>query len=482
MPSISHSVPHNAVPILESPYRVGDFFSDYDPELDENSQKQFSGSVKCYPPPKAPFLASEESVSRPGVMVPFVFPPIPAIQYDPLTNMPDASEDIPEDEDSKQFYPVMAPLPFPPPNYMPYPLISEKAPPTPHEVFGKWLDASEHLPRVDMVVASAAGSIFDLHTEAGASGIGATKLQEMVRLGQLAESDPEASDDKSDSSDSSDVSESSYRNFMEYYEEQAQNDEQLLSLKLSSNYEKLKTVLNFYQTSSRSYKTMNSVMINKLQKMKNFLEYQKSVFDDHSSPRGSNDVEVMSIRNRDISKLYESFVDQDYSNEIKESFRAAIAKDDDVEKEDPYVLEPSLFRKVYTGHEHHAIVHDFMPLVTREEFKLVTGEAPSKLGPAKDLVSKGKSGRHQIFQSSLYDRVTSGSDTNASDSGTQMKRRPGRRAAPKPTYGEEVAKHNNDSALVAKIMKQFIGPGAANAQELTEDLNLIGIETKWPVK
>ncbi|GEQ72638.1 hypothetical protein JCM33374_g6325 [Metschnikowia sp. JCM 33374] len=130
----------------------------------------------------------------------------------------------------KQFYPVMA-LAVSTSKYMPYPLISEKAPPTPHEVFGKWLDASEHLPRVDMVVASAAGSIFDLHTEAGASGIGATKLQEMVRLGQLAESDPEASDDKSDSSDSSDVSESSYRNFMEYYE----------SIDVSNEYDKYAT-------------------------------------------------------------------------------------------------------------------------------------------------------------------------------------------------------------------------------------------------
>lgn len=644
MPPITHSVPHNAVPILTPPYRVSDFFSDHKTKLNAEAKKQFNESVACYPPPKAPFMPREETGARPGVMVPFVFPPLPSIQYDPLTNMPeeDSSDEEQEDyplHDRRLTYPVMAPLPFPPPNYMPYPLISEKAPPTPREVFGQWLDALEKLPRVDMVVASAAGSIFDLYAEAGATGLTATKLQEMVRLGQVAESDPEAYDDKSDSSDSLDVLESSYRDFMDYFENidtsneydphatkplenvvvvdstlknkyidfnlpdvesgkvlraeptsiplafepagenftedadsssqlpdppllgsesevtnangarkehrreilaenlnrlethfqenreriyvlrkrqllerlqqlqssevhfdrsrdkiynedlqryacqrQAENDERLLGLKLSQNYEKLKTVLNFYQTSSRLYKTMNLVMINKLQKMKNFFEYQKLLLDDHSFVKGSNDPDAISIRNRDISKLYEGFVDQDYSNEIKEVFRAAVANDDDTDKEDPYTLDPSLFRKVYVGHKHTANVHDFMPLVTKEEFRLVTGEAPSKLGPAKDPNSKGKGGRHQIFQSSLYDRVTSGSDTNGSDSGMTVKRRPGRRAAPKPTYGEEVAKNNNDAALVAKIMKQFIGPGAANAQELTEDLDLIGIQTKWPVK
>ncbi|KAM9934534.1 hypothetical protein OXX80_005868 [Metschnikowia pulcherrima] len=632
MPPLAHSMPHAAVPILKAPYKVADFFADHDTKLGKRAQAQSERSVLCYPPPRAPLMLGDD-VSQPGVMVPFVFPPFPTIRPDPLTNMPDGFEEHDFTAGSRPVYPVMAPLPFPPPNYMPYPLVSEKAPPTPHEVFEKWLSASEQLPRVDMVVASAAGSIFDLHAEAGSLGLSATKLQEKVRLTQLAESDPEVHDENTDSSDSSDSSESSYRNFMDYYENidvssdhdthatdvsrnvvvvesdmknrythvsypqtkhgevlptepeyvpqeltstaqeseerepdsipilvsrdvadakgnqkearrealsesvgvlenhfeanrdqifasrkrqllermhnlrsskvyfkndydelhdedlrqyaykrQVETDEQLLSLKLSSNYEKLKTVLNFYQTSNRSYKMMNFVMINKLQKLKNFLEYQSQLLNDHSAEMGTNDGEVINIRNRDISKLYDGFVEQDYSSEIKEVFRAAIAKDDGVEREDPYELDPSLFRKVYPGHYHTANVHDFMPLVTREEFRMVTGEAPSKVGPAKDSVSKGKSGRHQIFQSSLYDRVTSGSDTNASDSGPVLKRRPGRRAAPKPTYGEEVAKSTNDTALVAKIMKQFIGPAAASAQELSEDLDLIGIETKWPIK
>ncbi|OBA21264.1 hypothetical protein METBIDRAFT_178734 [Metschnikowia bicuspidata var. bicuspidata NRRL YB-4993] len=628
LPPAAHSVPRSAVPVLKPPYRAADFFADHGPRLDRGAQRQFAAAVRCYPPPRAPFFALAEPVSRPGVMVPFVFPPLPECRADPLTNMPDT----PDGEPAR---PVMAPLPFPPPNYMPYPLISEKAPPTPHEVFGAWLDALGRLPRVDMVVASAAGSIFDLHAEAGAAGLSAARLQELVRLGQVAESDPEASDDRSeasDSSDSLDALQSSYRRFMDYYSNidvsteharhaarrpsnvvvvrsdlrndytnvrtkdtqagkvlqaeprcvplaftmdprerdaeppatlpapaaaedvtdaneenterrrehlvqsysvledhfaqnrdqlyasrkqqllerlrqlrtseihfdttknkinnddlrryhdrrQTEKDEQLLSLRLSLNYEKLKNALSFYQTSHRLYKTMNLVMINKLQKIKNFLDHQKQVLDDHSG--GSGDTDAVNIRNRDIAKFYESFVEQDYSNEIKEVFRAAIAKDDGLDKDDPYTLDPALFRKVYKGHQHTANVHDFMPLVTREEFRLITGEAPSKLGPAKDPNSKSKGGRHQIFQSSLYDRVTSGSDTNASENGMVLKRRPGRRAAPKPTYGEEVAKNSNDTALVAKIMKQFIGPSAANAQELTEDLDLIGIQTKWPVK
>ena len=56
-----------------------------------------------------------------------------------------------------QVYVEAPPLPFPPPNYMPYPLSSEKSTLTPSEVFGVFLEANSQLPRVDMVVASAAG-------------------------------------------------------------------------------------------------------------------------------------------------------------------------------------------------------------------------------------------------------------------------------------------------------------------------------------
>lgn len=102
---------------------------------------------------------------------------------------------------------------------------------------------------------------------------------------------------------------------------------------------------------------------------------------------------------------------------------------------------------------------------------------------AKDQLLKGKAARHQIFQSLLYDRITSGSDSNASDSAASgPKRRPGRRAAPKPVLGEEPSKERSEAALVAKIMKQFVGPAAANADELTEDLDLMNVETRWPVR
>lgn len=574
-------------------------------------------SIETYPPPKPPMLPPSPT---PGVMVPFVYPPIPLIALDPYTN----ADELLNEADAVA-YPVIAPLPFPPPNFMPYPLIADRAPPPPKDVFSYWLEALEALPRNDMVLASAAGSIHDLRFLALAAGLDVSKLDELVRLGSMAASDPEASDRSS--VDLSDSSESPQRDALDYYEnintsnafdlhlqppppnalvveseakhryatvtpkilhkgkivkkrsfvevdktddlvavsleplvtptekdiihaagiykdrrrEQllssvqeidsfakdnrvaiytqkknallrrlrllqssrvrfdplkssidddelrdfadqrlVQNDEELMRLKMAHSYERLKTVLDFYQTTNKLYKTMNSAMINKLKKLKNFLEYQTQTITKAIESHG--DIELTSIRNRDSSKLFNGFVSQDYASEIKEVFRAAISQEDGVETEENDAFNPALFRRVYTGVKHQANVHDLMPLITREEFRLITGEAPAKTGQTKDTVIKGQSARHHIFQSALYDRPTSGSDNNNSDNGAPVKRRPGRRAAPKPTYGEELAKQNNETALVAKIMKQFIGPGAATSDELVNDLNQIGIDTKWPIK
>lgn len=611
-PASAHGLPQTAVPLLDPPLKQADFFSAAPPTLTPTQSAQLAASVACFPPPQAPPLNPAEAGPVSGIMVPFIYPPLPQLKPDTLCNPPG-----PQDAAEAGLLP---PLPYPPPNYMPYPLIASHAPLSPQEVFSLWLNALENLPRVDMVVASAAGSIFDIQDQARAASLNITKLDEFVRLGLMAESDPEASDDRSsvalDSLDSSDnevaeyynnidttkvydpyatptppnllvvesakkaeycrvaprtskhgkitapkeflppspiselfspqphdrdivVAETDVVNALGSYKEKrraqllelyqrledhfsenreevylekkrqllnklkalqstevrydvapldvedpelrsyvAARNEQLARdmacLKVSQTYERIKAVLSFYQTSHKLYRTMNLVMINKLQKLRNFLHFQQQAL---AEAQGSD---ITSIRNRDSSKLYNGFVEQNYSSEIKEVFRAAVLKEDGLlEEDDAYEFQPSLFSAVYTNRQHTAAVHDFMPLVTRDEFRLVTGEAPSKTGPVKD---SNKGGRHQIFQSLLYDLATSGSDTNASDSGLPVKRRPGRRAAPKPTYGEEVAKQNNDAALVAKIMKQFIGPAAASADELQADFDLIGIESRWPTK
>lgn len=121
--------------------------------------------------------------------------------------------------------------------------------------------------------------------------------------------------------------------------------------------------------------------------------------------------------------------------------------------------------------------------------------------------------------------ITSGSDTNLSDSGSNTtttttttatsnikggKRRGGRRAtttttstnANTTTTTNPNDKSNNgisngggingnvkenfdhkysEATLLAKIMKQFSGPKMAKPDELNHDLELMGIKTKWPI-
>lgn len=664
-PPVLHSIPQDAFPILKKPYQVSDFFSDVAPKSPQ-ALRQHLMSARTFPPPMPPppsFLNMSDDEGS-GVMVPFVYPPLPAFEYDPWTVYPGGSRERNTGQsapnhatDSKAeqahnrpkrssaeglskplenplqrraagseargvpTHPVIAPLPFPPPNFMPYPIIAENAPLTPHEVFSSWIEASKHLPRVDMVLASAAGSIYDFHSQASAEGLDTSKIDELLRIANLDSDgdlrthsfddedspianyfsyasnvdtctveDPYAkplSDNclvvQSDSriraldvvqhtskdgveftegvasegtaavtsnaiedqtllpvevpcfeftntkdlimpngmqkgrrrrelakvvtdleeheqthraeiyaqkkqqllarlqslqsckvtfdNDPSQMADAELRDFAE--KRQTQRDEELIRLKATYNYEKLKNVLNFYQTSHRLYKAMNATMVNKLEKLRNFLEHQRQVLD---TAVKSVDSDAKNMRSKESEKLYSGFVEQEYGNEIKEEFRLVMARDEGIPLDQNKAFDASLFTKIYKGHEHSATVEDYMPLVTKEEFKLITGDAPAKT-VNKDAGNKGKSARHQIFQSMLYDRATSGSDTDT----PTLKRRPGRRAAPKPTYGDE-AKVSNDAALVAKIMKQFVGPGPANAEELVHDLDSIGIQTKWPVK
>lgn len=646
---LAHCVPQDIFPIVSSPFTASDFFVDVKSHNSQKQDDQMTQVLQRFPPPVAPAVTSQLPYNGVGMMVPFVYPPIPVLRPDKLLADPVLVKKRGRKSasqlqaiananllsriglDNTDIYPVMAPLPFPPPNYMPYPLISDHSLLTPSEVFSGWLTALEHLPRADMVVASAAGSIFDLRAQAEADGLTIAKLDRIVQLSRQ-ESDPEAEDDQSDSEEL--FLESGYDEYVDYAEQvdisnaydpyavdkhtgkvvvdlpmktefiqvsplvssrgrtlakhtgasyeysdrdieeqreadireaiiiggsrdivnaagalrekrrrelsesygeltsyvgkhrdeiyalkklkllsrlrtlqqshisfddnstvihdesldryvrklQTYRDLELLRLKFYYTYEKLKVASAFYQTSNKTYKSMNSLMINKLQKLKYFFEHQKRIFHEATDPKSDSD--LLNIRSKESAKLYDGFTENDYLSAIKGVFRASILNEDQGLPPDSHPdFDADVYRKVFTDREHHAIVHDMMPLVTEEEFKLIVGDAPQKSGPAKDNTGKIKSAWHPIFQSPLYDRVTSGSDTNATDgSAPPCKRRPGRRAAPKPVFGDAAAKQNTEAALVAKIMKQFIGPAGANAEELTDDLELIGINTRWPVK
>ncbi|KAF3991694.1 hypothetical protein FT663_01005 [Candidozyma haemuli var. vulneris] len=646
---LRHGVPATIMPVLYPPYGPHDFFSDLHSYSDEEAvqrKAQINQIMHRFPPPAQPLIPNESPANDGGIAVPFIFPPVPLLRPDfylndtllrPVPNQTTASVSpptpyAPQSADNKRLgmehqtiWPVIPPLPFPPPNYMPYPLIAHKAPLTPGEVFEEWIAASEHLPRVDMVVASAAGSMVDIRSQSEALGFDIEKLDKWMKQRQQ-ESDPEAeegvkSENESDEDqddylayvnqvDTTDVFDiygkdrenivvvnSDLRNeylnvahettegtevqhpkthewskedvpegasdvtprqnflkygkdvvhatggtkdkrrkdllestnalnrfternrrqlyfarklqllnrlrtlqnarvslddenmsvdddeFEDYFRKRKnERDHELLRLKIYHNHEKLKAALLFYQSSNSTYKGLNRIVINKLRKLKYFLEHQQSVFAGIVS--NGSDPEILNLRSKESANLMNSFVDQDFSSDVKQVFRNATMNED---RGLPTVSNPpdvnvSSFNKVYTNREHSPSVNDYMPLATEEEFKLVTGDAPSKLN-TKDQALKGKVARHQIFQSPLYERLTSGSDSNASDStASTTKRRPGRRAAPKPMLGEEPSKERSEAALVAKIMKQFVGPAAANPDELTEDLDLMKVDTRWPVR
>lgn len=638
---LAHCMPPDAVPILEQPLELSDFFVD----LTKNPSKESDNlkhMIHKFPPPVAP-VANTLPYAGTGFMVPFVFPPVPLLRPDRMLADPvlvkkrgrksaqqllaiaNAARRSRVGVDNTDIHVTMAPLPFPLPNYMPYPLVADYATLTPPEVFARLLMALEHLPRTDMVVACAAGSIFDMRADMDAAGL---TLAALELLADTRESPPpqlleSAYDDYAEYASQVDVSTvhdphsydrragkvivdlaakveylrvaamgaergstvaahhsasyeysdrdvehvreleqpselvsggrdvvnavgaqkerrrselvASYGEIESFAEShrrevyasrklallarlralqrsrvwfndrtdvadgelerrmalmQAQRDVELVRLKAYLRYEKLKAAQAFYQTSNRVYKAMNTQLINRLQKLRHFFEYQQQMLRSGLDA----DSDLTNIRSKDSARLYNAFAEVDYLEGVKDVFRAAARSEDrgaDAsadnggsgvgESDDGF--DADMFRRVRTDHTHAAFVHDMMPLVTAEELKLIVGEAPQKTGPVKDASANAKSARHPIFQSPLYDRVTSGSDTNASDGGAPtFKRRPGRRAAPKPVLGDPATKQNTEAALLAKIMKQFVGPAAANADELTGDLSAIGIETRWPVK
>lgn len=685
---ILHSVPKSILPILHQPYQLSDFFTDVDNDInDPKINKQVSSIVKYFPPPAPNFLSPDFSAYQNGLMIPFIYPPPPAQK--------DAHDDLK----------VIPPLPFPPPNYMPYPLVSENSSLNPKDVFKSFLDALAKLPRIDMVVASAAGSLYDMKAQAGEEGFTISEHEEekeKLRLEKIKREDQllteqekreqaddfDENDDNEEDGDEDDhlVYDDEYEEYKEFasnvditdvydkndksaernvfefrkptqpgfgeinsnisnikkkknkkdnnlkinlhkYNEfsasrqssesekplklpissnklttstspsqqtassgkdkdkrnayfknlndiqefeklneteiyialkkaqlerlkrlneskilfngkeeihdeelndikialEESRDIDLVGMKLLENYELLNNALVFYQDSNKSYKHMNSIMINKLMKLKNFFEYQRDMFKNQLLEENSSN--LFDIKTKDSGKLFAGISQKDIATFLREEMKKEQSVDGNT-KSDVGLSQYNKFTPTSI-----LLVHDFMPLINLNEFNLITGELPNHKYKAQQQDQthlKGPAGtsniKHQIFKSSLYDPMTSGSDTNGGGSDVSniaAPKRRGRRAAnsslngtgsgagsaggnntaanggsgagnsgapggssPGDKFIDSSDKGNSkysETLLLARIMKHYIPPQGARQDELVNDLESMGVQTKWPV-
>lgn len=639
--SILHSVPHSIIPIVHEPFRPEYFFDDLNTDTKDPGVAHMVASIlKKFPPPIPPYLGNEKS-SEGGIMVPFIFPPPPLVRSDYYD-----TKDVERDDSNYEMqregknstekeYVELPPLPFPPPNYMPYPLISDKAPLRPREVFDAFLQALQELPRSDMVLASAAGSLFDLRIQAKEEGYTNSLLESQKRRRKQQEYEREAYSSVDESNDDLDeLGDSNAGDYDEYIEgidqtevfdkyqkpqerntvevnynllqdysrvapktsdmrgkgdsfssaspdgtceelsmpkgvifdrvipssttellenprkdiamangsykekrreelldnskslenyserhrkeiylsmkiellEKLKNlkeskilvndsdsgvkdeellmkmkrlgeirDERLLRLKIIHDHESFKSLLFCCRDLSLVQKNFNQCMTNKLLKLKNFFQFQKSIFENalHSKEENNN---LFDIKNKSSSNMYKFLRNGDLQPEVKEILENTIFKE----------LDAAALKTENISND-TSPVHDFMPLVTAEEFNIITGDLPRS--QPKDINKHGQkafdNARHQVFQSPLYDQLTSGSDTNnTSESGkAATPKRRGRRGAgaanERVGEGYDVSR-TSESRLLAKIMKQYESPLGANIEECSKDFAMMNMTSRWP--
>jgi hypothetical protein len=239
-------------------------------------------------------------------------------------------------------------------------------------------------------------------------------------------------------------------------------------------------------------------MINKLEKLKGFFEFQKNLFGDILAIRNS---EFLDVKHKEAVKLYGGLSQHNYANEISHILKESTTEETtENEMTDGNKAVEQLSAPVHPRQNLMKLskgilsVYDFMPLITPGEFNIITGDIPLQK-PKNSSTSSNKQAisiKHQIFKSPLYDKATSGSDSNMSESSTTpaIKRRGRRVNNPQngppgtlPGFGGSDKSDNSkysEAALLAKIMKHFYGPQGANAEEYRQDLKLMGIKSVWP--
>lgn len=572
-----NNAPRGFLPILQPPYHPNDFFTDLNYNVEKLNEK-VSRISNILPPPIAPPNPDDEE----GIMIPFIFPAPPVIKPDPLIKSKDEEEHDEDDEDENE-RPVdfgkmvnLAPLPFPPSNYMPYPINAQQASLTPYDFFTDLLDASQALPKQDMVVASAAGTLVDLKYQSIEEKFSINdnddknnelqhqKYYEHIRLderfdkynhqplndlGTLPNSfqikpllsnefnkspdyklDKYFKDDEFEISDihvpklsnistkinnrdfnngslkfKTDVIKSSLNNIDQFTRRERQEiykykksqilsrlqdlkeskisliendikDEQLkeiqqnlemekdielIKLRVFNNYELLKLSSNFYHDTNKTYKKYNGQMVNKLMKLKNFLEFQKNSFDRYlNSDKLFND--LTDLNGKEFNKIITDS-SRDYNKDLR-SFYKKLVNDEDTEED----LEDLKINKITDDNDKKVDdLTDFLTISNMQEFNMVTGT----INQFKKE-NKFNNMKHQIFKNKLYE--TSGSDSNSSGISVdnELKRR-GRR-----NEIDEQSLHS-ESYLLAKIMKHFKGPESVNNEELGDDFESMGIQSSW---
>ncbi|CAN3354452.1 hypothetical protein DICA1_B11650 [Diutina catenulata] len=177
-----HNVPSDIIPLMQSKGKKDDFFCDLTPENDPRRDAQVAEIVEYFPPPVPP-----EAPDHDAVQIPFIWPPPPVVNPDTLpyslsqfktkldrfvklSKLDRGRTGSRKGKEDGLRYVLAPPLPFPPANFMPYPLQAHLGSLTPAEVFRAMLDANDNLPRIDMVVASAAGSLADINNQVAHEG------------------------------------------------------------------------------------------------------------------------------------------------------------------------------------------------------------------------------------------------------------------------------------------------------------------------
>ena len=112
-----------------------------------------------------------------------------------------------------------------------------------------------------------------------------------------------------------------------------------------------------------------------------------------------NKKDIFDLNSKESNKLILGLSNKDYSVEIKEIFKNLIIQDlsNQEQSELSSTIIPELkFDRVDNNKQ--VLIHDFMPLITPEEFNIITGDLSRKsLSSSSSSSSKNKNSSHKKF-------------------------------------------------------------------------------------